>query len=337
MPRETTGPTESERIDYRKSSLLVPGQSSQKVGMGQTLYIESKAARQVFEQVNDALGFPLSDIMFHGPAGVLQETVNAQPAVYTLALATHEAIKEQLADQMIVPDSVAGHSVGAYATLPISGMLDIGEGAKLVRKRGELMQEASKTPGTMTAILGLNRSHLEFICAETGVELANINTEDQMVISGRVREIADALDFAHTFASREGLQIKIVPLKVSGAFHSELMKPAQQGLRDAIGKLNLKDPNVPIVANSSARPMTRAKEVEYELVNGLCLPVDWMGSVLFMAGQGTKAFIELGPRVLKSMVERIDPDLHALSVDTFDSVQKLVQSIRDPNPNPQTA
>lgn len=327
MPREIIRSIELQ-ADYNNAAVIVPGQASQKVGMGEVLYNQSEAAREVFEEVNDALGFRLSDIMFHGPPGILQNTVNAQPAVYTLALATHATMKEQLGDEMIIPKSVAGHSVGTYATLPITGMLDIGSGAKLVRKRGELMQEASRKPeGSMAAILGhLDEIALERILAETGVELANINTDEQIVLSGEKKALARAMDLATASGAK-----KVIPLPVSGAFHSRLMKPAQQGLQEYISRrLDLKDPNTPIIANSTARPLTTANEVTYELVNGLCLQVDWTGSVRFMAKQEIKTFIELGSKVLKSMVERIDPNLHAFSVDSYASAQKLAQLIQQP-------
>lgn len=320
------------QADYSRFAFVAPGQASQKVGMGLELFNESEAAREVFKEVNGALGFSLSDIMFHGPKEALQETVNAQPAVYTLSLATLEALNEQSRNEMIMPKNVAGHSVGIYSTLVIAGMLDIGNGAKLVRKRGELMQKASLKPkGTMAAIIGLNRSDLEWICDETGVELANINTDEQMVISGEKKQIANALNFAHTFAERQGIQIKRVPLPVSGAFHSRWMASAQPGLEEYISGIGLKDPSIPIIANSSARPLTTVNEVTHELVNGLCLPVDWTGSVRFMTNQGIKTFIELGPKFLTNMVQRIDANVHTFAVDSFASAQILAQSIQQPS------
>lgn len=330
MPPEIIRSTESQP-DYKRAAFVAPGQASQKVGMGQELYNQSEAAREVFKEVNDALGFPLSDIMFHGPPEALQDTVNAQPAVYTLGLATLKALEEQSGNRMIMPKTLAGHSVGIYPTLVIAGMTDVGNGARLVRKRGELMHEASlNTQGTMAAIIGLNQSEIEFICEQTGIELANINTDDQMVISGEKNQIANALNFAHRFASARGIDIRRIPLPVSGAFHSYLMAPAQPELEEYISRMDLKDPSIPIIANSSARPLTTANEVRHELVNGLCLPVNWRDSVRFMAEQGTRTFIELGPKVLTSMVQRIDHNLHTFTVDSFESAQKLAQLLQQP-------
>lgn len=321
MPRERIGSTESsEKIDYLNASFVVPGQASQKVGMGEGLFKQSKAAREVFGRVDDALKFKLSELMFHGPEDKLRDTVNAQPAILTLAVATFEALKEQLGNDMIKPKVVAGHSAGEYPILVITGVLDLENGAQLVRTRGELMQEASlKTPGTMAAIIGLNKSHLEYICEETGVELANINTDDQMVISGRKIQIANALDFAYTFASRQGIQIKRVPLPVSGAFHSSLMESAKQGLQNTISSFDFQDPITPILANSYPRPLTTKYDVQDELVEGLCLPVNWRDTVRLMANKGITTVIELGPKVLSGMVNRIDPNLRTFTIDSFES------------------
>lgn len=340
MPPEIVRSSENrETIDTSNFSIVVPGQGSQKVGMGKELFGQSKAAREVFGRVDEALRFNLSDLMFNGSPEELQDTVNAQPAIFTLAVATFEALKEQLGEDMIKPKNVAGHSAGEYPILVIDGVLDLESGAKLIRKRGELMQKASlKRPGTMAAIIGLNQSELERLCRDTGVELANINGEEQMVISGTKVRVAQTMDLALDFASKQNRLIKRIPLKVSGAFHSRLMKPVQRELQECISSLEFNDPMAPIISNYDPRPLTTAHEVEVELGNGICLPVNLKDIVRYMGRDGIKTVIELGPKVLSGMVERIDTSLHAFSVDSFDSVQKLAQSIYRSNPNkPLTA
>ena len=305
-------------------SYVFPGQGSQSVGMGQELYQSSPAAREIFEEADDSLGFSLSRMIFEGPTRDLQDTVNSQPAIMVVSIACWRAWEEYLGAQSPKPVSVAGHSLGEYTSLVVAGVLSFADGVRLVRERGRLMHEASELrPGGMAAIIGLDELAFEHICAETGVELANVNSDDQVVISGDKIAVARAMDLATARGAK-----KTVPLKVSGAFHSSLMGHAQKGLAEAIAGLEMAAPAFPIVANSMASPVTTAEEVRGELVEGLCHCVRWKQSVRYMVDSGASHFVEFGPsRVLSSLIKRIDRDVEAYTLSDPASIEKVVAQV----------
>jgi [acyl-carrier-protein] S-malonyltransferase len=292
--------------------------------MGLELYSRSQAAREVFEEADDSLDFPLSQLIFYGPAPKLQDTVNSQPAIMVVSIACWKAWEEFLGEKTPPPASVAGHSLGEYTSLVVAGVLSFRDGLKLVRERGRLMRQAAiERPGGMAAIIGLDEFALEHICAETGVELANINSDDQIVISGDKIAVARAMDLASARGAK-----KTVPLPVSGAFHSSLMGRAQAGLSEAMEGLNFRHPAVPVIANSTSQPLTTAGQVQEELVNGLCHCVQWKNSVKYMVGSGVSHFVEFGPaRILASLIKRIDRDVQAVTLSDPDSIQKLSQGL----------
>ena len=302
-----------------KRAFVFPGQGSQNVGMGLELYTVSSAAREVFEEADDSLGFSLSDLIFNGPSDVLQDTINSQPAIMLVSIACWKAWQEYLGSEAMSPLSVAGHSLGEYTSLVVSGVLSFSDGLKLVRERGRLMHEAGLSrPGGMAAIIGLDDFALEHICAETGVELANINSDEQFVISGDKIAVVRAMDLA----SAQGAK-KTLSLPVSGAFHSSLMAQAQEGLKDAIASLELKDPIIPVIANSTGLPMITMSEVRQELVHGLCHCVQWRNSVKYIVGTGVSQFVEFGPaRVLASLIKRIDKNVQAVTLSDLESIKK---------------
>ena len=305
-------------------SYVFPGQGSQSVGMGQELYQSSPAAREIFEEADDSLGFSLSRMIFEGPTRDLQDTVNSQPAIMVVSIACWRAWEEYLGAQSPKPVSVAGHSLGEYTSLVVAGVLSFADGVRLVRERGRLMHEASELrPGGMAAIIGLDEFAFEHICAETGVELANVNSDDQVVISGDKIAVARAMDLATARGAK-----KTVPLKVSGAFHSSLMGHAQKGLAEAIAGLEMAAPAFPIVANSMASPVTTAEEVRGELIEGLCHCVRWKQSVRYMVDSGASQFVEFGPsRVLSSLIKRIDRDVEAYTLSDPASIEKVVAQV----------
>lgn len=290
------------------------------VGMGEDLYENSLAARAVFDIADETVGFPLSKLIFQGPSQALQDTVNSQPAIMTVSIACLKAMEEALNTDTVAPTVVAGHSLGEYTSMVAAGVVDFSDAVKLVRERGRLMQEAAiDRPGGMAAIIGLKELALEQICAETGVELANINTDDQIVISGDKIAVARAMDLAGARGAR-----KTIPLSVSGAFHSSRMQGAEAGLADAIKALNFNDPKYPIIANSDSAPLTKAQEVKDELVQGLCRCVQWKSSVNYMVNSGVSQFIEFGPAgVLSGLIKRIDRSVQAVSLSDSASIKKL--------------
>ena len=300
---------------------LFPGQGAQSVGMGRALYDDSPAARSVFHEVDMALERPLSKLLFGGPEDDLRETVNAQPAIMAVSLAAFKAMEESLgADAMPKPELIAGHSLGEYTALAVAGVLDVGETAHLVQERGRLMQEAcDQNPGSMAAIVGLDQITIEEISREAGTYVSNINTPNQMVISGERMALANTLDMALARGAK-----KAIPLKVGGAFHSALMEPARLGLAEAVRELKFKDPTVPIVANCTGEPLLKADDVKQELITQICSCVEWERSIGYMLGSGVSQFFEVGPgKALSAMVKRIDSSAEAVSVGDMDAILSL--------------
>ncbi len=309
---ETRGP---------KAAFLFPGQGAQAVGMGKELFDNSPAARSVFKEVDEALGRPLTRLLFDGPEDELKETVNAQPAIMAVSLACIKAMEEQLgADALPRPALMAGHSLGEYTALAATGVLDVAQTAWLVRRRGELMQEAcDQRPGAMAAILGLDEMAMEEIARETGTYVSNINTPEQIVISGDRMGVAKALDLATARGAK-----KAIPLKVGGAFHSGLMEPAKTGLVEAISKLSFKNPRVPIVANCTGEPLTTSSSIKSELISQICSCVQWKRSIDYMVRSGVSDFYEVGPgKALSGMVKRISKDANVISVGDIQSILSL--------------
>ena len=290
------------------------------MGMGAELFQSSRAARETFEEADDSLGFPLSRLIFEGPAQELQNTANSQPAIMTVSVAAWRTWQEMLGPQAAVAKAVAGHSLGEYTSLVAADVIEFSDAVQLVRKRGQLMNHAAiNRPGTMAAILGLDELAFGQICDETGVELANINTDDQIVISGAKLAVARAMDLASARGAR-----KTIPLPVSGAFHSSLMFEAKEGLSEAVQALNFREPKMPVVGNCNSKPLETADEIRTELVNGLCRCVQWKQSVRHIVDSGVTQFVEFGSGgVLAGLIKRIDREVKVSTVSDTASMRKL--------------
>ena len=301
-----------------KIAYVFPGQGSQAVGMGLELLHSSREARQVFEEADQALQFPLSRLCFEGPEQELRETIHAQPAILTVSVAYLKATSE--INGSIKADFVAGHSIGEYTALVAANVLSFADAVCLVRERGRLMQEAGKSkPGSMAAIIGMDESSVEEICLESGAQIANINCPGQIVVSGNSEAIARSMDLAQSRGA-----IGVVPLEVSGAFHTPLMQPAVEGMAQAISRINFSPPQIPIVANSTAKPVTTIDEVKEELLQQLCQSVKWQASVEYMAEVGVSTFIEVGPGiVLTKLIKRIAKKAQVLNMSDLESIQAI--------------
>lgn len=301
---------------------IFPGQGAQFVGMGADLYKSSPAARAAFQEADDILSFPLSKLCFEGNEDELRQTVNAQPALLVTSVATLASIAEAAGLKAPPPAQfVAGHSVGEYAALVASGALPFADAIRLVRTRGTLMHKAGQVhEGSMAAILGLDMASVEQLCQQTGAEIANINCDGQVVISGTKQALVSALDLAKALGAK-----RAIPLVVSGAFHSSLMREAVPGMTAALAHATFQDPRVPIVSNVTGEPLEQARELRPELVQQICSCVKWSKSVEYMANKGVDTFIEVGPgKVLTGLVKRIAANAQTLNIGDTESVRSFI-------------
>ncbi len=307
------------------TGLLFPGQGAQSVGMGRDLAEAFPVANAVFLEVDEALATPLSRIMWNGPDEELTLTHNAQPAILAHSLAAFAVIREAIA-----PVAAAGHSLGEYSAYAAAGALALADAARLVRQRGELMLQAGQArAGTMTAILGLDTDDVIRCCrdATSDAEVvvpANMNAPDQTVISGD----PTAVERAGAACNDAGAK-RVLPLKVSGAFHSPLMQPARDGLEAALDRAAFCIPEFPVVANATAEPVTTAEGAAGLLAEQLTSAVRWVectGEVIALAGPNT-LLLELGPgKVLAGLTRRIAPGAEVASLGTAGQVQAFLES-----------
>lgn len=306
-----------------KTSLLFPGQGSQAVGMGAGLYAAYPEARRVFDEADSVLGFALSRLCFEGPADELTDTANAQPAILVTSLAFYAVVRDHLPEV----DCMAGHSLGEYTALVASNALSLTDAVRLTRQRGEWMKKAGeRTPGGMLAVLNLDDNVLESLCrqatVETGgvVQVANYNSPGQIVISGDMGTLERAGELAKAAGAR-----RVIPLKVSVATHSPLMAYAADGLKTALASVVLAAPDVPVIANVSARPLVTVSDVTAEMMAQLTSPVRWTASVQEMLARGVQRFIEIGPgNVLTGLVHRTNKDVDVVNINDEGSLRAFV-------------
>ncbi|MEX1253370.1 MAG: ACP S-malonyltransferase [Dehalococcoidia bacterium] len=305
---------------------VFPGQGAQEVGMGRDLFEGSGGARRIFEAADRVLDFSVSKLCLEGPAEALQETRHAQPAIFTVSLACLEAARE-LGGLNGAPVCAAGHSLGEYTALVAAGALTLDDGLRLVAERGRLMQEAAeRREGAMAALLGLDEDAAASVCRDTGAELCNVNAPGQIVIGGT----SQAVEAAMTLALERGAQ-RGVRLKVGGAFHTSLMQPAAEGIARALADIPMRDPEVPVVANTTAQPLTTAAALRDELVRQLTGPVQWQRSVEALRALGVAGVIEFGPgRVLTGLARRIDRSLAVRNVNDIESARSAAVALPAP-------
>jgi [acyl-carrier-protein] S-malonyltransferase len=298
-----------------RTAYIFPGQGSQQAGMGAALAETVAEARETFAEADAILGFSLSELCFAGPAELLTETQNAQPAILTTSVAALRALQAQRPG-LPAPRFVAGHSLGEYSALVAAGALLFADAVRLTRARGELMARAGAfTPGSMAAILRLEDAQVADICARaasaTGevVQVANYNSPGQVVISGSHAGIAAAADLATAAGGRPRV------LAVSIASHSALMAPAAEAFAAHVEATPFQAPRIPIVGNVTARPLETPEEIRRELVAQLTSPVRWTDSIRWMAAGGAGRFVEIGPgQVLTGLVKRIEPEAATANV-----------------------
>ena len=304
-------------------STVFPGQGSQVVGMGKDLSDNFTLAKQIFQEADDTLGYKLSDLMFNGPDKDLEDTSCSQPAIMAVSVACWKVLNEAMGDMKLKVQCSAGHSLGEYTSLVISGVISYSDGLRLVQERGRLMHDASVVrPGSMAAVIGLNEQEVETVCSQSGAQMANINSNDQIVISGDSEYVAEAVQIASDMGAR-----KVITLPVSGAFHSSLMEYASDGLSKILDEIDFNDSEVPIIANSTGLPVKSADEIKEELLKGLCSCVQWKDSIQYMVNSGVSNFIEFGPsRVLSSLIKRINKEVTVESISSVKTLEQFVDS-----------
>jgi [acyl-carrier-protein] S-malonyltransferase len=303
-----------------KTAWVFPGQGSQSVGMCRDLYDSVKSARDVFEQADEAMGFPISRLCFEGPEEELRQTINAQPALVTAGYACLEAAREIGGDKLPAPSFLAGHSLGEYTALAVASVVDFSTAVRLARERGRLMHEAGqKRAGAMSAILGLDEATVADVCQKTDTILANINCPGQIVISGAAENITKAMELATDAGAS-----RAIPLQVSGAFHSPLMQPAVEGMVKYLDATTFKTPSIPVIGNVTALPLSTPDEVKDELHRQLLSPVQWQRSIEYMINYGVTTFVEIGPgRVLTGLIRRINKEVTTQNIGDLAAVEAL--------------
>ncbi len=306
-----------------KAAMIFPGQGSQYVGMGGDLCERFPSVKRIYREADEVLGFAISRLSFEGDAEILTETRNAQPAILLHSIAAATVLREEAGVEPVI---TAGHSLGEYSALAVSGVMDAMDALRIVRKRGELMFEAGvKQPGTMAAVIGLERDDVESICREAGAGglvavVANINSPGQIVISGHIGAIEKAMELAAARGAK-----KVLRLNVSGAFHSPLVAPAQKELVEYIKTFELRDAGVGVVCNADAGIVRGREEIIGALSRQLTSPVLWSDSMSLLLSRWDGAVIEAGPgKVLAGLLKRIDRDREVSAAGTCDDLEKFL-------------
>src|SRR5947208_1895427 len=305
-----------------KTAFLFPGQGSQVPGMGRELAESNASARAVFEEADRALGFPLSKLGCEGAAEKLQLTANTQPAILTVSVAAARVLEEN----GVRADFVAGHSLGEYSALVQSGAMPLAETVRLVRKRGQYMQEAVPVGfGAMAALLGLRPDAVEEICREAAegevVSPANLNSPGQVVIAGHKPAVARAVELAKKRGAK-----RAILLNVSAPFHCALMQPAADRLAQDLDAAEIRDCQVPVVNNVEAKPVRTAAALREGLKRQVTAPVEWEKSMRTLLGEGCGRFIEVGPgKVLTGMLRQIDRNVECLRVEDMASLHEVLE------------
>ncbi len=305
-----------------KTALLFAGQGAQTVGMGKDFSERFPAAKTFFDRATSALGADLGKVCFHGPEAELTRTENAQPGIYLVSWIAFQLLKERVPTLRF--EATAGLSLGEFTALAAANALRFEDGLKLVQQRGRFMQEACDTTrGGMAAIIGLDEAPTREVCAQAGVQLANLNCPGQIVISGEADRINQACEFAKAKGAKKAL-----PLSVAGAYHSPLMASAQVKLQAVLDTVAIQPPTMEVISNVTARPHGSGAEIRSLLVRQVTSSVRWEESIRHLLSQGFTRFIELGPgKALSGFMKRIDKDAQMLNVADVESLEATIKAL----------
>lgn len=311
-----------------KIAFVFPGQGSQTVGMAKDVYENVSSSRHVFETADEKLGFSLSSLIFDGPDTELKQTKNTQPALLTASIALYEALREK----GITADYAAGHSLGEYSALVAAGVMSFEDAVAVVRARGTFMEEAVPGGrGAMAAVLGADRDQLAQLCEKISaqgkdylVELANLNSPGQIVVSGLKDGVAQLIDRVKEAGAK-----RAIPLEVSGPFHTSLMKEAAARLGDQLSSVELRDAGIPVVANVTAEPVTEGEVIRDLLVQQVYSSVKWEDTVVWLIDQGVDTFVEIGPgSVLSGLIKKVSRTVTVYNVNSLDSLNALANELK---------
>lgn len=303
------------------SALIFPGQGAQVVGMGKDLYENYAQAREVFDRANTVLKFDLKKLCFEGPQEELSTTNNSQPAILAASIAALKVFESSPIASGYLPKFSLGLSLGEYTALVASGSISFEDALVLVRKRGELMEDASrKNPGKMACVIGMDIKSVEELCKGIGCEIANLNCPGQIVVSGKITNI----ELFASLAKEKGAK-RVLMLDVSGPFHSSLMTQARDKLKDYIDKVQILPPKLSFISNVDAKVQSDPAKIKENLISQVNSKTLWEESVRLVANSGAKTFLEIGPgQVLKGLLKKIDPKLEVKNIGTSQDLQMQV-------------
>ena len=309
----------------KKFAFIFPGQGSQSTGMGQDLYNNFESSKQVYETADRVLGKKISEICFNGPDNDLKQTINAQSAIVATSIAALEAFKSKCD---IKPTVTLGHSLGEYCAMYAAGVMDLETTMKAIQKRSELMDEATKTTkGTMAAILGAKIEDINSSIDEASsiglVQIANYNDPTQIVITGEIEAVNKACELIKEKGAR-----KVVPLAVSGGFHSKLMNSAKEGFMDFVKELNLHEANIPVITNVDANLTTKSEDFKNKMPNQINSSVMWNQSIEKALNEGVDVFIEFGNgKVLAGLNRKICPEIKTYNVSDSETLKNVIEEL----------